>query len=109
VLSGFKMACLEYTPGPVSFAKKTYARVELLDLRDKLLGQAQDGLKHGPVPLAQGDPFEHKELVNPRPFQVAGSEAASQRDVESRSSTASSALGGPSALPPLTRRASVTA
>merc|ERR1719281_1833746 len=43
VLSGFKMACLQYAPGPVTFSsgsgapKKLYKREELLDLRQRLL------------------------------------------------------------------------
>jgi len=49
VLSGFKMACLQYAPGPVSFSKKLYKREELLDLRHRLLEQAQDQLQHGPA------------------------------------------------------------
>lgn len=49
VLSGFKMACLQYAPGPVSFAKKLYKREELLDLRHKLIEQAQEQLQHGPA------------------------------------------------------------
>merc|ERR1711981_1269582 len=49
VLSGFKMACLQYAPGPVSYAKKLYKREELLDLRQKLLEQAQEQLQQGPA------------------------------------------------------------
>merc|ERR1712139_451282 len=49
VLSGFKMACLQYAPGPVSFSKKLYKREELLDLRQRLLEQAQEQLQQGPA------------------------------------------------------------
>jgi hypothetical protein len=49
VLSGFKMACLQYAPGPVTFSKKLYKREELLDLRQRLLEQAQDQLYQGPA------------------------------------------------------------
>jgi len=49
VLSGFKMACLQYAPGPVTFSKKMYKREELLELRQNLLEQAQDQLHQGPA------------------------------------------------------------
>lgn len=55
VLSGFKMACLQYAPGPVTFSsgsgapKKLYKREELLDLRQRLLEQAQEQLQQGPA------------------------------------------------------------
>jgi len=49
VLSGFKMACLQYAPGPVTFSKKLYKREELLDLRHRLLEQAQEQLQQGPA------------------------------------------------------------
>jgi len=49
VLSGFKMACLQYAPGPVSFAKKLYKREELLELRHRLLEQAQEQIQYGPA------------------------------------------------------------
>lgn len=48
VLAGFKMACINYEPGPVSFAARTYARPELLDLRERLLAQADAALRRGP-------------------------------------------------------------
>eukprot|EP00747_Dinoflagellata_sp_TGD_P165409 gnl/TRDRNA2_/TRDRNA2_186632_c0_seq1.p1 gnl/TRDRNA2_/TRDRNA2_186632_c0~~gnl/TRDRNA2_/TRDRNA2_186632_c0_seq1.p1 ORF type:complete len:648 (-),score=118.46 gnl/TRDRNA2_/TRDRNA2_186632_c0_seq1:114-2057(-) len=48
IVSGFKMACLQYTPGPVSYGKREYKRVELLDLRQSLLNQAYDALANGP-------------------------------------------------------------
>lgn len=51
VLSGFKMACLEYAPGPVSFAKRVWHRADLLDWRNKLLQQAHESLQSGPVEL----------------------------------------------------------
>merc|ERR1719443_2844094 len=53
VLSGFKMACLQYAPGPVKFSwtgpVQLYKREELLDLRARLLEQAQEQLHHGPT------------------------------------------------------------
>merc|ERR1711862_886280 len=48
VLSGFKMACLQYAPGPVQYGKIPYARSELLDLRERLLNQALKSLSDGP-------------------------------------------------------------
>jgi myosin heavy subunit len=49
VLSGFKMACLQYAPGPVTFSKQLYKREELLDLRQRLLEQALEQLQQGPA------------------------------------------------------------
>lgn len=42
VLAGFKIACLNYTPGPVEYHQVSYSRAELLHLQAKLLDQAQD-------------------------------------------------------------------
>eukprot|EP00928_Gymnodinium_smaydae_P038998 TRINITY_DN26748_c1_g3_i1.p1 TRINITY_DN26748_c1_g3~~TRINITY_DN26748_c1_g3_i1.p1 ORF type:complete len:703 (-),score=131.61 TRINITY_DN26748_c1_g3_i1:14-2122(-) len=53
VLSGFKMACLQYQPGPVTFAKKTYERVELIELRQRLLEQANEALQAGPLAFSK--------------------------------------------------------
>jgi len=55
ILSGFKMACLEYAPGPVSFAKKVWHRAELLDWRNKLLHQAHEALQSGPIEFQRED------------------------------------------------------
>ncbi|CAE7949076.1 unnamed protein product [Symbiodinium sp. KB8] len=38
----FKIACLNYTPGPVEYHQVSYSRAELLHLQAKLLDQAQD-------------------------------------------------------------------
>jgi len=57
VLSGFKMACLQYQAAPVNFARKTFNRGELLTLREKLLSQAQDSLRSGPVQFEKIDLF----------------------------------------------------
>lgn len=51
VLAGFKMACLEYAPGPVNFAHKTYSRNSLQDIRQRLLEQACEQLQKGPNPI----------------------------------------------------------
>eukprot|EP00811_Abedinium_folium_P003470 NODE_1318_length_2524_cov_6.987067.p1 GENE.NODE_1318_length_2524_cov_6.987067~~NODE_1318_length_2524_cov_6.987067.p1 ORF type:complete len:703 (+),score=216.70 NODE_1318_length_2524_cov_6.987067:158-2266(+) len=48
VLSGFKMACLNYAPGAVTFARRTYVRNEIAELRQKLLEQAHEAVLHGP-------------------------------------------------------------
>jgi len=45
VLAGFKLACLQYTPGPVEYQKVIYDRTELLDLQIKLVEQAKERLK----------------------------------------------------------------
>lgn len=44
VLSGFKMACLNYTPGPVPWDKSAYDRSELMNMRQGLLSQAAEVL-----------------------------------------------------------------
>jgi hypothetical protein len=54
VLSGFKMACLQYAPGPVTFSKKLYKQEELLDLRQRLLEQANEQLQQGPIAALTG-------------------------------------------------------
>eukprot|EP00927_Polykrikos_kofoidii_P077729 TRINITY_DN74646_c0_g1_i1.p1 TRINITY_DN74646_c0_g1~~TRINITY_DN74646_c0_g1_i1.p1 ORF type:complete len:691 (-),score=166.17 TRINITY_DN74646_c0_g1_i1:57-2129(-) len=53
VLAGFKIACLQYAPGPVTFAKRTYTRPELLEIRDRFLTQAAESLENGPVDIAK--------------------------------------------------------
>jgi len=57
VLSGFKMACLQYSPAPVVFSRKTYNRSDLLGLREKLLSQVHDALQHGPVEFDKAEIF----------------------------------------------------
>lgn len=44
VLSGFKMACLNYTPGQVSYEKFQYDRSDLMNIRQELLSQAGEVL-----------------------------------------------------------------
>lgn len=79
IIAGFKMACLQYTPGPVSFAKKTYERADLLDLRQKLLHQAHEALNSGPVSVEKKDLFASKDLRLPK---------TSDEDAEGRRSSA---------------------
>ncbi|CAE7038079.1 ttll3 [Symbiodinium natans] len=57
VLSGFKMACLQYSPAPVVFSRKTYNRSDLLGLREKLLSQVHEALQHGPVEFDKAEIF----------------------------------------------------
>ncbi|CAK9095294.1 Hypothetical protein SCF082_LOCUS44767 [Durusdinium trenchii] len=42
VLAGFKIACLNYTAGPVEYRQTMYSRAELLHLQSKLVDQASD-------------------------------------------------------------------
>ncbi|CEM14446.1 unnamed protein product [Vitrella brassicaformis CCMP3155] len=48
VLAGFKMACLQYHPGPVPYSGKHYSRGELLAIRSQLIEQASEALHLGP-------------------------------------------------------------
>lgn len=43
-LAGFKMACLQYAPGPVVYESTTYSRAELIRMRIDLLNQAKEHL-----------------------------------------------------------------
>jgi len=45
VLAGFKLACLQYAPGPVNYKNSTYDRSELIQLRITLLNQAKEQLR----------------------------------------------------------------
>lgn len=45
-LSGFKMACLQYFPGPVEYEKSSYSRSDLIQIRHNLIEQAREQLKH---------------------------------------------------------------
>jgi hypothetical protein len=45
VLAGFKMACLQYAPGPVAYERAMYSRSELIRMRIDLLTQAKDQLQ----------------------------------------------------------------
>jgi len=49
VMAGFKVACLQYAPGPVMYQNRTFERKDLLDLRSQLLQQANEALQHGPL------------------------------------------------------------
>lgn len=111
VLSGFKMACLQYAPGPVTFAKKNFVRSDLLDVREKLLDQARDALQHGPIAFSEKDPFDTKEalsLSTPRNGGVVLDDRAKDENLErgsSRSSNASNSNASSVAkMPPLSAR-----
>merc|ERR1719160_46115 len=45
-MAGFKMACLQYTPGPVEYEKSSYTRSDLIQMRHNLIEQAREQLKH---------------------------------------------------------------
>jgi len=83
VLSGFKMACLQYAPGSVPFAKKMYSRPELLDLRQKLLDQANDTLMQG-IKSREGQDIRpqsaanFRDAHNPLPIRASPDESGSQ-------------------------------
>jgi len=66
VLSGFKIACLQYAPGPVTYGKKNFVRCDLLDLRQRLLEQAHDALHGGPIS------FDKRELQLPKAIEGEG-------------------------------------
>jgi len=93
VLAGFKMACLQYAPGPVSFAKKTYQRGDLSELRQKLLDQANEALISGPETnpefkkdfFAQRDQTQSSRTPKGRPPVGSAQDVhfASQDDVSS--------------------------
>jgi len=95
VLSGFKMACLQYAPGPVTFAKKTYARADLLDLREKLLDQAKEALMSGPVKISN---------IEQAPSHIGSQQQqhhVSDHEAQGRSQLHNSSSPGPdSASPP---------
>eukprot|EP00933_Yihiella_yeosuensis_P074256 TRINITY_DN83109_c0_g1_i1.p1 TRINITY_DN83109_c0_g1~~TRINITY_DN83109_c0_g1_i1.p1 ORF type:complete len:605 (+),score=113.49 TRINITY_DN83109_c0_g1_i1:91-1815(+) len=40
-LAGFKLACLQYTPNPITYRKVSYTRGEVIQLRDELLMEVQ--------------------------------------------------------------------
>eukprot|EP00920_Eleutheroschizon_duboscqi_P042903 GHVT01102142.1.p1 GENE.GHVT01102142.1~~GHVT01102142.1.p1 ORF type:complete len:237 (-),score=21.76 GHVT01102142.1:201-911(-) len=48
VLAGFKIACLQYHPGPITYNAKVFNRSDLLSVRSKLLVQAHEAIQFGP-------------------------------------------------------------
>jgi len=109
VLSGFKMACLQYAPGDVHYCKRLWRRDELLEKRQQLLAQANDQLEYGPVslqgisPAPQAPPQAASiESVSPQ-LPSRTSEMVEQERPSSRSSSGSGAMvrSTPRALPPL--------
>ena len=45
VLAGFKIACLNYTAGPVEYRQRMYSRPDLLGMQSKLVDQAYDRMQ----------------------------------------------------------------
>eukprot|EP00933_Yihiella_yeosuensis_P005899 TRINITY_DN110507_c0_g1_i1.p1 TRINITY_DN110507_c0_g1~~TRINITY_DN110507_c0_g1_i1.p1 ORF type:complete len:633 (+),score=131.09 TRINITY_DN110507_c0_g1_i1:44-1900(+) len=117
VLSGFKMACLQYTPGPVPFAKKFYHRSELLSLREKLLQQANDALLTGPIQFNKTEIFGGAQSQMPSGGAIAEGLLADRKNQQSTSNASlrtSSAGRNPSeksgtSMPPLPARSLATA
>lgn len=112
VLSGFKMACLQYAPGPVSFSKKLYKREELLDLRQRLLEQAQDQLQQGPAGnLADFTASSNRSNLH-RELEASMKRPASAEPPPDRPASQASSHGTavkPRALPPLAQDGPMTA
>jgi len=110
VLSGFKMACLQYTPAPITFSRKLYNRGELLTLRERLLMQAHESLQFGPTQ------FSKPELFGTAPTSILSAGAIAEslakkidRDrPESRTSNGSGRGKAPS-MPPIRSRGAATA
>lgn len=105
VLSGFKMACLQYAPGPVAFAKKLYKREELLDLRHRLLEQAQEQIQYGPAGnLADLTPSGNRQNLQ-RELEESMKPSSIHEVVQrlERPSSQNSDISKPRALPPLIR------
>lgn len=118
VLSGFKMACLQYMPGPVTFARKTYDRGDLLNARERLLDQAHEALQHGPgsnVPRdTLGSSFRDSGSASVQAGSLAAIAVASITGMEqsemrphSRSSSSSGPCGVGLRMPPLSSRGSL--
>jgi len=104
VLSGFKMACLQYAPGPVSFSKKLYKQDELLELRQALLDQAQEQLAQGPAGSTLGDFKASSKSGNmQRDLEASMKRTAETEAMDDRPASQSSdgSVVKPRALPPL--------
>eukprot|EP00921_Rhytidocystis_pertsovi_P013892 GHVQ01022582.1.p1 GENE.GHVQ01022582.1~~GHVQ01022582.1.p1 ORF type:complete len:525 (-),score=92.95 GHVQ01022582.1:258-1832(-) len=67
VLAGFKIACLQYQPGPVKYNSKTFNRSDLLGVRRQLLEQAFEALQSGPdsKPVSEGSKTERRTTAVP--------------------------------------------
>jgi chromosome segregation ATPase len=84
VMAGFKVACLQYAPGPVMYQNRTFERKDLLGLRQQLLDQANEALQHGPMGsdhlnrASEGLPEALRGLDGNQPTTAWGS--ASQED-----------------------------
>ncbi|CAK9104065.1 unnamed protein product [Durusdinium trenchii] len=116
VLSGFKMACLQYSPAPVVFARKTYNRSDLLGVREKMLlqvgslekwheehggSQVHESLEHGPVSFDRADIFGQTNAAPISSGAIVDSLTREER-LDSRSSLAGSrARSSPLTMPPI--------
>lgn len=113
VLSGFKMACLQYAPAPVAFAKKFYNRTDLLNLRDKLLMQANEALRNGPLQGERPEIFGLKGDTPLAPGTIAETLAVrpnSQTSISSQRTNSAQGrqTSGTPNMPPLPARALAT-
>jgi hypothetical protein len=97
VLSGFKMACLQYAPGPVNFQKQQYKREELIELRQKLLEQANEQLQQGPI----GSVTDFMDTVRRRDFQTEAGIVVPERPLSASSGGSAANFSRQRALPPL--------
>jgi len=98
VLSGFKMACLQYSPAPVLFARTTYNRSDLLSLREKMLAQVNESLEHGPVSFEKSEIFGQANSAPISSGAIVDSFMNREERLESRSSRSRSS---PLTMPPI--------
>lgn len=103
LVSGFKMACLQYMPGPVHFDQVTWRRGELIGERERLLEQAVGMLSHGPSSMAA----TQKEVGNLAGFGGRHAETSNvhvkwdRNTSRTSSATPQDSPAGSSGLPPL--------
>jgi len=98
VLSGFKMACLQYSPAPVLFARTTYNRSDLLGLREKMLAQVNESLEHGPVSFEKAEIFGQANSAPISSGAIVDSIMNREERLDSRSSRSRSS---PLTMPPI--------
>lgn len=98
VLSGFKMACLQYSPAPVLFARTTYNRSDLLSLREKMLAQVNESLEHGPVSFEKSEIFGQANSAPISSGAIVDSFMNREERLDSRSSRSRSS---PLTMPPI--------
>jgi len=103
VLSGFKMACLQYSPAPVIFARRTYNRSDLLRLREKLLSQVHEALDHGPVTFEKAEIFGATNTATISSGAIVDSLTGQDGRLSSMSKSAGS-RSTPLSMPPISAR-----